>query len=272
MAISADEFEKVGELGAKIATLKAQIEQLISGASEKKTLPASPAFDVWSFGVVMFEMCTGTRLFNRSNEDDLHTDAEKLALVNWQGLPQESCAQILKHVLCTTTTDDDREAATELITWCLRKEPSTRPTMTEVLNHPFLHGSEADMQRLLKNTAAIMGTQCVMRDDLQEMNSNVSALREELQQAKVSFQYSTSLFEPRCNVHTHILFYLPTLLPAHAFAHAQAYTCPFLTGFSHARHAIGGRVGFSLVLHPGPTRHGAPLPLQQGRPARRGSS
>jgi serine/threonine protein kinase len=98
----------------------------------------------------MFEMCTGTRLFNRSNEDDLHTDKDKLVLVNWEGWYEESCAQILQRALCTTATDDDREAATRLITWCLRKEPSRRPSMTEVLNRSFFNGSEADMEMLLK--------------------------------------------------------------------------------------------------------------------------
>jgi serine/threonine protein kinase len=98
MAVSVADFKKVGKLSDKIATLEAQIEQLINGAGEKKTLPASAAFDVWSFGVVMFEMCTGTRLFNRSNEDDLHTDKDKPALVDWEGLPE--IARRFSNVFC----------------------------------------------------------------------------------------------------------------------------------------------------------------------------
>jgi serine/threonine protein kinase len=76
-------------------SLKAQIERIKSGGGEKKTLAASCAFDVWSFGVVMFEMCTGTRLFLLSHEDDLHTDADMLLLINWHSLPEEKCKQIL---------------------------------------------------------------------------------------------------------------------------------------------------------------------------------
>jgi serine/threonine protein kinase len=133
MAVSADKFEEVGKLDAERATLKAQIEHLISGTGEKKTLPASPAFDVWSFGVVMFEMCTGTRLFNRSNEDDLHTDGEKLRLVGWKNLSSKEKTQVLNSDLCTMAKAGDREAATDLIEKCLRKDPTQRLTMTQVL-------------------------------------------------------------------------------------------------------------------------------------------
>jgi serine/threonine protein kinase len=187
MALCAGEFRKVVKLVVESDTLEAQIKQLISGAGKKTTLPASAAFDVWSFGVVMFEMCTGTRLFNRSNEDDLPDSLEQRKVIDWEGLTEASCTQVLTRELCPAATVDDRAAATQLITWCLHKAPSMRPTMMEVLNHPFLDVSEADMQRLLKNNATMMEKQDVLRVDVHEMNSSVSALREELHQAKVFF-------------------------------------------------------------------------------------
>lgn len=170
-------------LMAEALVLKAQIKrlELHGGDGEKETLTASVSFDVWSFGIVMYEMCTDTRLFNRSNEDDLHTDTEKHELVNWKGLSEECCEKILQCDKCTMATVDDRNAATQLIAWCLQKDPSQRPTMTEVVAHPFFHAKEANLRHLLEDLAVKVD---------QTVHLTVSALSKVVEQAKVFFRDS----------------------------------------------------------------------------------
>ena len=68
-----DEYAMMAVL-QKRTKIKAQIAQLRDGAKGTSAagLEAAPTFDVWSFGVVMFELCTGERLFNRgANDDDI---------------------------------------------------------------------------------------------------------------------------------------------------------------------------------------------------------
>ncbi len=62
-----------------------QIKSLQSGQEKDAKLLASAKFDVWSFGVVLYEVCSKDPLFHRDKDDNLLVK-EQQRLSNWPGL------------------------------------------------------------------------------------------------------------------------------------------------------------------------------------------
>lgn len=107
-------------------TLNAQIEYL-----PYELLKASPAHDIWAFGVVLYELCSGIKLFLTDDEDNI--DSSELEIL--YEFPDEFKKRKLERISNTY--------ARNLVSQLLMKDSAKRPSMTTVLSHPFITGGKA---------------------------------------------------------------------------------------------------------------------------------
>ena len=91
-------------------------------------VPANGAIDAWALAVTLFHMCTGQRLFNTNQEDNL-TAADLRKLFQWSAATTKAKVSQIQHRL-----------ARNLVARLLVLEPADRLTMEEVLSHPFVTG------------------------------------------------------------------------------------------------------------------------------------
>ena len=108
-------------------------------------LVASAALDVWSLGALLFELCIGRTLFRQDIGNDDLVDTEDLArLFTWRTVSDQELADVFHGAEEGGESDDalaisQRSApAKHLLRWCLKGRPEERPTMAQLLAHPFL--------------------------------------------------------------------------------------------------------------------------------------
>ena len=104
-------------------------------------LPASPSYDLWSLGVLFFELCAGEPLFLSDEEDNIDED-DLMLLRSWSNeLKKKKLAKVKDPV------------ARHLLSQLLTKDPTKRPSAKRVLTHPFITGKKAFFQRLTGESA-----------------------------------------------------------------------------------------------------------------------
>eukprot|EP00940_MAST-03C_sp_MAST-3C-sp2_P001023 g1023.t1 len=103
-------------------------------------LVVDTSMDVWSLGVVLFELCAGSTLFAQDlNNDSLKLSADEMRLALWSCIPDERLDSLFPS--SPKCSSEQRHAAAHLIRWCLRGDPKMRPSMDDMLRHPFLSSS-----------------------------------------------------------------------------------------------------------------------------------
>eukprot|EP01048_Picozoa_sp_COSAG05_P004131 COSAG05_NODE_212_length_13942_cov_18.039659_5_plen_1501_part_00 len=102
-------------------------------------LHADPSFDVWSIGVILFELCAGRSLFSQDiNNDELVELEDQTRLCAWHTISDEELDPVFA-ASGARAEPQTIEDAKNLIRWCLLGNPNQRPTLHEIISHRLLN-------------------------------------------------------------------------------------------------------------------------------------
>ena len=124
----------------KVCEFDAETGHLITEGTDYKLVWAKVSHDVWSLGMVMYELCAGIKFFLQDDEDNIDDDS-MLELYRFKNdYKQKKLSKI---------TD---MTARNLVSQMLTKDPTKRPTIDQILDHPFLSGKK--VSRMVGEEAA----------------------------------------------------------------------------------------------------------------------
>jgi hypothetical protein len=113
-------------------------------------LRAQPSFDIWSLGVILYQLCSqdAVSLFQAGQDDNLLSNDENDAID--EDLQRDSLRSLWRW---SDQTKKRKLAlipdpmARNLISLMLMKDPIRRPTISRILAHPFLSGNTKNLAR-----------------------------------------------------------------------------------------------------------------------------
>ncbi|GBG30811.1 Protein kinase, putative, partial [Hondaea fermentalgiana] len=111
-----------------------------------QTLRASAAMDVWGFGVLLYQLLSGTHLFLLDERNNNLIDTrDKAELMKWLAPDQERLKRIrqqseAEYVESLNGTPSEIEAARDAVSKCLVGNPNERISMRDLLRHSFFVG------------------------------------------------------------------------------------------------------------------------------------
>ena len=122
--------DKVGSSGYQAP----QVAQWVSGATTMLA-QATTAQDVWSLGCILFELSTGKTLFRQDiANDEIVSGNDHSRLHTWHTISDDELGGVLQHA---NASEHTMNVTKHLIRWCLKADALERPTVGEMLAHPF---------------------------------------------------------------------------------------------------------------------------------------
>ncbi|KAI4833478.1 hypothetical protein KUCAC02_016376 [Chaenocephalus aceratus] len=101
---------------------------------DEAPLPSGPKTDVWSLGVLLFELCAGRRLLQNIEI------SERLKFILTLGCMDDIVTVLAEEHGCLDAIKELPEHVLELLRKCLTFLPSKRPTPAELLGDPIFNG------------------------------------------------------------------------------------------------------------------------------------
>lgn len=102
-------------------------------AQEGCVAAAAPSFDVWGFGLLVFELCCGQPLFAQDAAGSALIDRrDRARLCVWHTISASELAAVEVQLHQSGAPVQQAAAASHLIRWCLKGEPAHRPTIEQV--------------------------------------------------------------------------------------------------------------------------------------------
>ena len=143
-AAAAGEGQEEGEEWAKVRPVEGVVVRAyLPGKADDDNadlpyalVPASAAADVWSYGAMLFHMCTGEPLLPVNRDTDLVDGAAMRQALGW------SDEQLRRKVGNASMPGDALQArlVKDLLKLVLRPDPAQRVSLQSVLEHPFFTG------------------------------------------------------------------------------------------------------------------------------------
>jgi len=151
------------------------LEDNLDDDEVESTINAAVVHEVWSFGIIAYELLAGLPLFKMDSNGDI-ADHEKSRLINWEGLNEGELNMILKK---DNKSKSYVKKAKELLQNCLHPDPNQRlQSMDQILDDKYFEDYYTDEQLKAVKETIISSSERIHSEIQEQLNALNSSVKE----------------------------------------------------------------------------------------------